>query len=86
MMKQPVEQGSGKNLVSTEKLAPSRKVCVRGQNDRAMFIAGGHEFKELMRLFLRKPGIAHFIDDQQTRRVLPELKQRLGREATVLLC
>jgi hypothetical protein len=68
MMKQPVEQCRGKNLISTEQTSPPSKAGIRRQDDRAMNISGSNQLKELMSLFLGKLGIAHFIDDQQTRR------------------
>src|SRR6266446_998998 len=66
MMKQPVEQCCGKNLVSQE-ATPLGKPRVGGKPDRAVLIASGDELKEMMRLSGRKLGIAHLVDHENTR-------------------
>ena len=65
-MKQPIEQCRGKNIVSCEQMSPPSKAGIGGQNDRAMNISGGDQLEEVVSLLLREPGIAHFIDDEQT--------------------
>src|SRR5205823_9854617 len=49
MMKQPVEQRAGQNLVS-EQAAPLGKTRIGGQQDGAMLIASGDQLKEMVRL------------------------------------
>ena len=49
MMKEPVEQCGGENLVPQE-VAPIGKPRVGSQQDRAVLIASGDQLKEMMRL------------------------------------
>ncbi len=64
MMKQPVEECRGKNLIPAEQMSPPSKAGIGSQDDRAMLIAGGDQPKEMMSLLLREPGIAHFVDQK----------------------
>src|SRR5712692_6778453 len=65
MMKEPVKQCGGKNLVP-QQVAPVGKARVGGQQDRAMFVASRHQLKEMMGLGWRQFGVADFIDHQHT--------------------
>ena len=65
MMKQPVEQCGGKNLVS-QKTAPLGKTRIGGKPDGAVLIASGDQLKEMVRLCRREFGVAHLIDHQHT--------------------
>src|SRR5579875_2230765 len=66
MMKEPIKQRCGKNLVSSQQMAPLRKAGIGGQNNRAMLIACSNQLKEMPSLFLRQSGVAHLINDQET--------------------
>ncbi len=57
MMKEPVEQCGGKNLVPQE-VAPIGKPRVGSQQDRAVLVASGDQLKEMMRLPRRKLGVS----------------------------
>ncbi len=50
MMKQPIEQCRGKNLVSSEQISPSSKAGIGGQNDLSMLITSGDQLEEVMSL------------------------------------
>lgn len=63
MMQQPVENGRGHHLVGKD-LAPVGKPFVRGENDRAFFVASGHQSKEKARFLSFKRQVADLIDDQ----------------------
>jgi hypothetical protein len=65
MVKEPVKQCSGKNLVS-QKAAPIGKAGSGGQQNRAVLIARGDQLKEMMCLSGRKLGLAHLVDHQHT--------------------
>src|SRR6266487_3492071 len=65
MMKQPVEECRGKNLVS-EQITPVRKAGIGSQKNRPVFVASSDQLEEGMSLLLRELGIAHFVDNQQT--------------------
>ena len=62
----------GYDLV-TEDIVPAGEAQVRGQDQRGMFIAGGHELEEQVRGVLFEPDVADLIDDDQT--VAPEPDQ-----------
>src|SRR5258707_1710698 len=67
IIKEPVEQCSGKNLIS-KKAAPFGKTGVGGEQDRAMLIARGHQLKEMMSLFGSQFAVPDLIDDQHAGR------------------
>ena len=66
MVKQPIEQRRGKNLVSSQKVSPPSKAGIGSQNDRPVLVASGDQLEEVASLLLRELRVAHFIDDQQT--------------------
>ncbi len=62
MVKQPVKQGRGKNLIPQE-AAPVSKTRVGGQQDRAVLVARRHQLKEVACLLRREFGVTHLVND-----------------------
>src|SRR5260221_13636569 len=65
MMKEPVKQRGRKDLIAQE-AAPVGKAGIRGQPDRAVFVASGHQLKEMVGLGRRQVGVAYLVDHQHT--------------------
>ncbi len=65
MMKQPVEQRSGKDLVPQE-AAPLGKAGVGGQQDRAVLIASGNQLEEVVCLSRRKFRVSNLVNHEHT--------------------
>jgi hypothetical protein len=65
VVKQAVEDGGGEDLVAREDFRPVPHVLVRGQDDRALLVAGGDETEEEIRLVPVERPKAHLIDEQE---------------------
>ena len=76
-----VDHGCGDDVVG-EGLAPAAEGQVRGDHDRAVFVAGGDELEEQVRGVLVERDVADLVDDDQL--VAADLLQ-LGLEASGLV-
>ena len=47
MMQQPIEQRRGKDLISSQEIAPPSKASIGSQHDRSMLIAGSNQLEEV---------------------------------------
>ena len=65
MMKQPVEQRCGKNLVP-QQAAPLAETRIGGKPDGAVLIASRDQLKEMVGLSRRELGVSHLVNHEHT--------------------
>jgi len=64
MVDKPVDHRCGDDVVG-EDLAPAAEWNVRGDKDRALFVAGGDELEEEVRGIVVEGDVADLVDDEQ---------------------
>ena len=65
VVQDPIEHGGGEHGVGCERVIPAPEAEVRGQHQRALFVAPRHDLEEQVGLFAAERQITDLVDDQQ---------------------
>ncbi len=63
--REPIEHGGGQDLVTGDGLIPGAEAEVRGPDPRTLFVAGGDDLEEQVRLFAVQRQVFDLVDIQE---------------------